>query len=323
MSIRKLALAAALAVGLAYAEPARIVNEAPVIEDGPVKVDEGDVLAYLLRIPEDKRGTFRLSYDRIASVADGLFVQRTLAARARSEGLDKDPLVQRRLQQVQEAFLADYYTDKVAKEVEKIDLELRAREIYKADPESFRKPELFTIQHIVVDYRGRSRAQAKEKAEKIYRDATAGGEDFAQLAARYSDDPRKKSNGGTLEPAKIEAFSDPPSRDAILALKQGEVSQPVETDYGYEIYRLLERKPSYIPKYEDVREQIVALQRERLLKERLEKLSRDIRSTPTVTVHTKNLDALVIPIDEEALKKAQEAAAAKLLESKNPPDPRK
>jgi parvulin-like peptidyl-prolyl isomerase len=316
MSMRRIILMASLAAGLAFAEPAKIANDAVVIQDGAIKVDEGDVLAYLYRVPEDKRGTFRLSYDRIMSVADGLFIQGTFAERARAEHLDQDPLVQRRLAQAQDAVLADLYTEKIKQEVAKIDLEPRARELYKAEPESFRTPELYSVQHIVVDYKGRTRAQAKDKADEVYREAVAPGADFLQLAARYSDDPGKKYNGGVLAPVKLEAFSDALSRDAVRALKKGEISKPVATDYGYEIYRLAERKPPEVPKYEAVREQIIAQQRDLVLKDRLEAIARDIRQSPTVTVHTDNLDALVIPIDPNAIKKAQEAAEAKLKSGK-------
>jgi len=296
------------------AEAPKINEDAPIIEDGHVKVDEGDVLAFLMRVPEDKRATFRTSYDRIAGVADGLFLARTLANRSRSEGLDKDPIVQRRLKQAEDAVLADVYAEKVRDKQKDVNLDARARELYLADPEQFRTPETLSIEHILVNLNGRTREQARERAQDLYQRAK-GGEDFMMLAGRYSDDPLKTRNGGRYDAAPIESY-DPRWRTAINQLKKGELSAPIESDDGFHIFRLVERKPPQVPKFEEVKEKIVAAERERLAKERQEELIRDIRASSTVVTHRDSLEALVIPIDEEKLRQAQEAAEKAITQSK-------
>jgi len=287
-------------------EARKIDEDAPIIQDGKVKVDEGDVLAFLMRVPEDKRATFRTSYDRIAGVADGLFLARTLANRSRAEGLDKDPIVQRRLKQAEDAVLADVYSEKVRDQQKDVNLEARAKELYLADPESFRTPETLSIEHILVNLNGRTREQARERAQDLYQRAK-NGEDFMMLAGRYSDDPLKTRNGGRYDAAPIEAY-DPRWRSAIDKLKKGDISAPVESDDGFHLFKFVERKPAQVPKFDGVKEKIIASERDRLAKERQESIIRDIRASSTVVTNRDNLEALVIPIDEDKLRQAQEAA---------------
>jgi peptidyl-prolyl cis-trans isomerase C len=280
--------------------------EAPLIVDGSIAVDAGDVHAYLLRVPDDRRGNFLTSYDRIATVADAVFVARSLAAKAKAEGLDRDPLVQRRLQQVQDAVLADVYSQKVQREVRSVNLDQRARELFRAEPEKYRTPDLVDVEHILIDLKGRTKEMALERAREVHAQAKAGKEEFLTLAARYSDDPSKNRNGGAMGYSNPSSFT-PPAREAIAKLKtQGEISEPVESDSGYHIFRFVGRKPPEAMKYEAVQRQIVEGERERLQKQRGDAIIQDIRSSPTVTTHRENLEALVVPLDPEMLKRAQE-----------------
>lgn len=279
--------------------------ETPLIVDGPLVVDAGDVHGFLLRIPEEQRGNFLLSYDRIATVADQVFITRTLAEKAKAEGMDKDPIVQRRLKQVQEAVLADLYSQKVQREVQSVKLDQRARELYRAEPEKYRTPELVDLEHILVDQKGRTRDMALARANEVVTQARSGKEEFLTLAARYSDDPSKNRNGGALgltSPASL----NPQARDAVAKLKKGEVSGVVESDQGFHVFRLVDRKEPQLAKYEAVERDIIQSERERLRKQRGDALIQEIRSSPTVLTHRANVEALVVPLDPEVIKRAHE-----------------
>jgi parvulin-like peptidyl-prolyl isomerase len=303
MKIRYTVAAAVLVAFPALAQAPKIDEDAPVIKDGPVQVDEGDILAFIQRVPEEQRGTFRISYDRIAAAADSVFVARSLAQKARDEGLDKDPLVRRRMQQAQDTLLADVYSAKLKDDVAKLDLGSRARELYAADAEAYRTPETVTVQHIMVSGMWRTREQARERIRDFY-DQVKHGADFLELAQRYSDDRSKTANGGTLPPIEPQKFN-VVTRDAIAKLRKGDVTPPIEDDSGFHLFKLVERKMPEVPKFEEVRERIIANARDRVLKERAEALLQQIRSSTTVLTYQANLDALVIPVDTELLNKAQ------------------
>jgi peptidyl-prolyl cis-trans isomerase C len=289
-----------------FAQAPKVAIDAPLIADRSVVVDAGDVHGYLLRVPEEQRGNFLTSYDRIATVADQLFIARTLAAKARAEGMDRDPAVQRRLQQVQDAVLADLYVQKVQREVRTMNLDQRARELYRAEPEKYRTPELVDVEHILVDLKGRTREMALARAQDIHAQAKSGKEEFLTLAARYSDDPGKRRDGGALGYSNPAGFN-PQAREAIAKLKvKGEMTEPVESESGFHIFRLVGRKAPELAKFEAVQRDIVQSERERLSKQRGDALVQDIRSSSTVVTHRGNVEGLVTPIDPELIKRAHD-----------------
>ena len=295
------AAAACLAAGAVAA--ASLAPDAPLITSPSVVVDAADFEGNMLRIPEKYRAEVRMSYDRVATIVDNIFISRTLAERARQLGLDKDPAVQRRLQQVQDGVLADLYTQKREKDVVTIDLEQRARELFKANQASMKTPELVYVQHILINLNGRARDSALERANKALQEIK-GGEDFLAVAAKYSDDRR---NGGDLGYNSPTSFVEP-VRKAIAGMKtKGEVSEPVESETGYHIVKFIERKTPQPVKFEEVRKKIIDAERERIQKGRIEDTVQEVRNAPSVTIHRANVEALVLPFDAEKMKSAQDA----------------
>jgi parvulin-like peptidyl-prolyl isomerase len=302
-------LAAALTAATVSAASTPLPPNTPLVVDGPVVVDSTDFEGNMLRIPENRRAEVRMSYDRVATIVDNMFVARSLAARARALGLDKDPAVQKRLQQVQDGVLADLYVQKEERQAITVNLEQRARELYKADQEKFVTKEEVHVQHILVDLNGRTREGALERARKALEEAKAG-QDFLAVAARYSDDPGVKANGGDLGYSPPEKFV-APVRKAIGALKtKGEIAGPVESEFGFHVVRLVDRKPPKPIRYEAVARQIMEAERERLKKQRTEALISQVRSASSVVVHRQNVEKLVVPVDSEMLKRALEAKPA-------------
>jgi hypothetical protein len=84
------------------------------------------------------------------------------------------------------------------------------------------------------------RAAQRERAEAAWHRAAAG-EDFAQLAAEYSEEPGAAEDGGRLQPGREGSWVDP-FWNAALALPEGGVSPVVETEYGYHVLRLEARR---------------------------------------------------------------------------------
>ncbi len=302
-------LTAALAAATVSAAPAKLPPDTPLITNGPIVVDSTDFEGNMLRIPEERRAEVRMSYDRVATIVDNMFIARSLAARARELGLDKDPGVQKRLQQVQDGVLADLYVQKVEKEVAGLNLEQRARELYRADQSKFVTKEEVYVQHILVNLGGRTRETARARAQKALEEAQSG-EDFLSVATRYSDDPDKSRNGGDLGYNSPTTFVEP-VRKAIAGMKaKGEIVGPVESEFGFHILRFVDRKPSQPIKYEAVKGRIIEAERERLKKQRTEALVAEVRSSPSVVVHRANVEKLVVPVDPAMVQRALEEKAA-------------
>jgi len=303
--------AGVLAVTVLTASGAALAPTDVLIQDGNIVVDAADFEGNMLRIPENRRAEFRSNYDRVVTVLDNIYIARTFADRARKLGLDKDPAVQRRLQQLQEGLLADLYAQKVEREAPPVNLEQRAREIYKAEQGRLMKPEEVYIQSILIGLKGRTRDMAAELAKKVREEADKPGADFLAIADKYSDDPDKRRNGGDLGYNSPNAFVDP-VRIAIANMKRkGEVSEPIESEYGFHIIKLIDRKPPQPAKFEEVKRKLMDLEREKLNRQRIDALVQEIHSSTTVVTNKENVEKLVVPIDPKELeRKATEAAAA-------------
>jgi parvulin-like peptidyl-prolyl isomerase len=112
-----------------------------------------------------------------------------------------------------------------------------------APSEAAARPEEVAAQHILVAYRGakraakgvtRTKAQAKQAALEVLAKARQG-EDFSDLAREHSDCP-SKANRGNLGKFRRESM-DPKFSEAAFRLKVGEISDVVETPFGYHIIK--------------------------------------------------------------------------------------
>ncbi len=85
-------------------------------------------------------------------------------------------------------------------------------------------------------------SEAKTKADKIYADLKAGKIDFEEAVATYSEDKITNQNKGEMNwfgPGEnVDIFE-----DACLALKIGEITEPIHTDFGFHIVKKLDQKP--------------------------------------------------------------------------------
>lgn len=94
-----------------------------------------------------------------------------------------------------------------------------------------------------------------EKANNIIK-LLKDGADFGEMAKIYSDDPGTKSKGGDLgffgKGRMVKPFE-----DAVFSMKVGEISNPVQTNFGIHIIKLEERKEAKYKPFETVKEQVV------------------------------------------------------------------
>lgn len=84
--------------------------------------------------------------------------------------------------------------------------------------------------------------ETEEEAQAARERVTTGGEDFAAVAAEVSTDPSAQQNSGDLgfiRPGQTV----PQFEQAATALKDGEISQPVQTQFGWHVIKTIERRP--------------------------------------------------------------------------------
>ncbi|HPS38795.1 MAG TPA: peptidylprolyl isomerase [Candidatus Cloacimonadota bacterium] len=114
------------------------------------------------------------------------------------------------------------------------------RERYEADKETkYRKDQVSGIKYVVIRIEASEAdaAKIKQEIDQIY-NRILRGEDFYDLAKRYSEDPGSATNGGSLgEFGKGQMVRE--FEAVAFALKPGEISQPVRTSFGWHIVKCL------------------------------------------------------------------------------------
>ncbi|MEO4048994.1 SurA N-terminal domain-containing protein [Pseudomonas sp. CAU 1711] len=93
--------------------------------------------------------------------------------------------------------------------------------------------------------------QAKAKLEEV-KQRLEQGEDFAKLAKEVSQDPGSAGNGGDLGFAGPGVY-DPDFEQALYALKQGEVSAPVRSEFGWHLIKLLGVQAPEVPSFDSLK----------------------------------------------------------------------
>lgn len=107
------------------------------------------------------------------------------------------------------------------------------------------------VRHLLLLTQGMDSVQKAERLRTIdsLRTVIANGADFAEIAMLYTEDPSGKQNGGDLPyfgPGRMV----PEFEKAAFALKDGELSQPVETSFGYHL--ILREGSRDLPPYEEL-----------------------------------------------------------------------
>jgi len=102
--------------------------------------------------------------------------------------------------------------------------------------------------HILIAF-GADKAAAKSKIEKLA-EQLKGGADFADLAKQNSDDTGSKTLGGDLGWVK-RGMMTKSFEDSLYALKSGEISEPVESEFGWHLIKLDELKAPTVRAFED------------------------------------------------------------------------
>lgn len=135
--------------------------------------------------------------------------------------------------------------------------EADVKKFYDENMDKFRRPESFHASHILIGVDPKATAEekqkAREKAEAV-RKKILKGEDFAALAKAESSCPSKE-NGGDLGTFGMGQMV-PPFEKATAALKPGEISEVVETQFGYHVIKLIEKKEAGIVKLDEAKENI-------------------------------------------------------------------
>jgi peptidyl-prolyl cis-trans isomerase D len=157
---------------------------------------------------------------------------------------------------------ADYVvlnSDAIASQVNVSDADIKA--YYDQNIKQYTEGEQRRASHILIAVKKNAsdadKAAAKAKAEKILTQVRKNPADFAKLAKQYSDDPGSAQRGGDLDYFGKDMMTKP-FENAVFALKQGEISDLVQSEFGYHIIEVTGIKPASVKPLDEVKNEIAS-----------------------------------------------------------------
>ena len=179
-------------------------------------------------------------------LVEELITQELFYSDAIANGLDKDAEFLAAAENMYNTLLKQYALSKLLGTVTVSDEE--AESYFNDHKDTFKSGPSARASHILVD--------SKEQAETILEEIN-GGLSFEEAASKYSSCPSRERGGDLGEFGKGQMV--PEFENAVFNMKAGEVSAPIQTQFGYHIIKVASINEGEDAKFEDVKDRVKQL----------------------------------------------------------------
>ena len=268
LTLAAVSLAAALSLSAAASAEDKVLVKVDGIDitESQIKLAESEIGPELAGMPEEQRRRVLVEY---------LLDNALMASAGTKANLGQGPEFDARLAYYKGRALRDAYFDKT---VTAAVTDAEAQKIYDQEIGKSPQQEEIRARHILV--------KTKDEAGKIA-EGLKKGDDFAKIASELSIDKGSGAQGGDLgffERGQMVK----PFEDAAFALKPGEVSAPVESQFGWHIIKLEEVRKKPLPAFESLKDKIIAF----LLKKKAQEAVIALRKEAKIEIVDKTFEGV-------------------------------
>jgi peptidyl-prolyl cis-trans isomerase C len=221
---------------------------------GDAVLTQDAIDAAFSRIPEQDRLAFVRDGGKVDTMIRSLLQAEIVALDAEKAGFEKQTEVLERVRLAARKEIAEAWIQELAKRTPAADYAAMAHEDYLAHPEHYATGVKLDVSHILIGKREHKPEDALTLAKQLKERLAEDPSQFDAMVAEYSDDPSKAANKGKFTNVRrgqmVKAFED----TAYRLSSPGQISDPVETEYGYHLIRLDRRIESQVPPFEQVKE---------------------------------------------------------------------
>jgi parvulin-like peptidyl-prolyl isomerase len=248
------------------------VDATETAQSGGILAIQGDVIltqdeidAAFSRIPPEHRLLFIRDGERVNQLVQSLLAIKVVAADAYGAGYENDRLAKSRMALAAEKELGEAWMERVMENAPEADYAALAYENYLANPEVYQTEAIVDVSHILIATEDRSNEEALELALSLREQVLEDPSRFDGFIEEFSDDPGKSMNQGRYPLVKRGQMVKPFEDMAFSMKNQGDISEPVKTDYGYHLIRLNNSFPPRTQAFEDVKADVMTRAREQYL----------------------------------------------------------
>jgi peptidyl-prolyl cis-trans isomerase C len=203
---------------------------------------------------------------------DTMVIRELILQQASKDGLDKGAEIEEKLQDLKKRLIVEsFLKKKVETESQVSDADLQ--KFYEQNKDKFKADEQIKASHILV--------KTEKEAKDVQAQIKAGG-NFEELAKKYSADS-SAAKGGDLgwfgKGSMVPVFE-----KAAMALKEGQVSDIVKSDFGFHIIKLTGKRAAGVRPLEEVKEQIKGAIMPQKQQEVFQKIKEELKKSAKITV---------------------------------------
>lgn len=264
---------------------------------GQVSVPESDVAKMLELTPPAERAAIKENRQGVENWLRQRVTSEAVLREARSKGWADRPEIKARVEaavrDVTARIVSTSFLESVAQVPADYPSAADVAAAYEQGKSNFNLPATYRVAQIYLPVRANDAADLKkvmDEARKLAVQARSG--DFAALAKARSQDERSAAQGGEVGVLSLPEMV-PAVRETVAKLKTGQVSDPVQSDTGVHIIKLLDQQPARSATLEEMKPRLsMALRQQRqqqLLQDYLNKLAPAER----VNIDTAALDAVL------------------------------
>jgi peptidyl-prolyl cis-trans isomerase C len=208
-------------------------------------------------ITGDKRDRTLAKEGAVRAVFVNIYVVRAFAAEGeRNPSIDQAEIDWKVANFRERLLMKQQLQLEVEAELRDTDWDALASEKYKANKADYKIEAQVSAAHILISLTDRTPDEARARANEVVARLQAG-EDFNTLAKEYSDDQGSTEKGGELGFFTRNKMVKPFADAAFAMTEPGEISAPVETQFGYHIIRFNKRRPEQQLSFEEAKAQII------------------------------------------------------------------
>ncbi|OEC38049.1 peptidylprolyl isomerase [Pseudomonas sp. 1D4] len=228
---------------------APVASRAAVARLGALALEADELTA----LPAESREQLREDRPALEAWIRGRLAEKALLQQAEAQGWEDRPEIRRMTRAATEQVLLRTYLEAVSQVPEGYPSDAELQAAYDAGKANWTTPPMLRVAQIFLAVGPeRSEEQVRKQAQDLARRARAEGADFAALARQHSEDRASAEQGGDSGLQPLQQYL-PAMRQVLLGLKPGAVSDPVRSQDGYHVLRVLEAQPSRTATLDEVR----------------------------------------------------------------------
>lgn len=234
-------------------------------------ITTGDFERELKNLPEYLKAMADTPQGR-KEMLDTMVIRELILQQASKDGLDKGPEIEDKLLDLKKRLIVESFLKKKVETESKVSDEDLSK-FYEQNKDKFKTGDQIKASHILV--------KTEKEAKDILAQIKSGG-NFEELAKKNSVDS-SSAKGGDLgwfgKGSMVPAFE-----KAALALKEGQVSDVVKSDFGFHLIKLTGKRAAGIRPLEEVKEQIKGAIMPTKQQEVFQKIKEELKKTAKITV---------------------------------------